>query len=117
MATDSISTRDHGSVPQLRVTSFGFGHAPAPAADIVLDLRPWFRDPHVSSRLRELTGRDPEVIANVLSTPGVGGFINQVFRAAGELVQLGLGTVNLAAGCVGGRHRPIDRTNDRHAGT
>jgi RNase adaptor protein for sRNA GlmZ degradation len=105
MATDSISIGDHGCGPQLRVTSFGFGHGAAPAADIVLDLRPWFRDPHVSPRLRELTGRDPEIIANVLSTPGVGGFINQVFHAAGELVQLGLGTVNLAAGCVGGRHR------------
>lgn len=105
MATYSISTRDHGSGPQLRVTSFGFGHGPAPDADIVLDLRPWFRDPHVSPRLRELTSRDPEVIATVLSTPGIGGFINQVFGAAGELVLLGLGTVNLAAGCVGGRHR------------
>jgi hypothetical protein len=29
MATDSISTRDHGCDPQLRITSFGFGHGSA----------------------------------------------------------------------------------------
>ncbi len=105
MASDSIITCGHVDGPQLRVISFGFGHGPAPAADLVLDLREWFRDPHVSPKLRELTGRDPEVIANVLSTPGVGSFIDRLFNAVAALVHLGLGTVVLAAGCTGGRHR------------
>lgn len=104
MATDSISTGEPID-PQLRVISFGFAHAPAPAADLVLDLREWFRDPHVSPRLRELTGRDPEVIANVLSTPGVGAFVDRIFSAVAALVHLELGTVSLAVGCAGGRHR------------
>lgn len=105
METDSTSTHDPLDDPQLRIVSFGFGHDPAPAADLVLDLREWFRDSHVSPELRELTGRDPKVIANVLSTPGVGEFIDRIFDAVAALVDLGLGTVTLAAGCTGGRHR------------
>jgi RNase adaptor protein for sRNA GlmZ degradation len=108
MATNSICTDTtdiHESGPQLRIVSFGFGHGPAPAADLVLDLREWFRDPHVAPELRQLTGRDPKVMANVLSTPGVARFVDRIFGAVAELVRLGLGTVTLAAGCAGGRHR------------
>ncbi len=105
METDSLITRDHADDPQLRVISFGFGFGPAPAADLVLDLRELFRDPHVSPALREMTGRDYPVIANVLSTPGAVAFIDRIFNAIGELVRLELGTVTVAAGCTGGRHR------------
>lgn len=105
MGIGSISTRDHVDGLQLRIVSFGFGHGPAPAADLVLDLREWFRDPHVSPELRALTGRDPRVIANVLSTRGAGDFIDRIFNAIATLVDLRLGTVVLATGCSGGRHR------------
>lgn len=107
MATDSITTRDRSGVRQLRVVSFGFGHEPAEPGDLTLDLRDWFRDPHVSPELRALTGRDFKVIGSVLSTPGVGAFIDRLFRIVAELVHLGLGTVTVVVGCVGGRHRSV----------
>lgn len=46
------------------VSSFGYGHAPAPDAHLTFDVRHLFRDPHVSPRLRQLTGRHPDVINN-----------------------------------------------------
>jgi RNase adaptor protein for sRNA GlmZ degradation len=107
MRTDAISTHDHVDGQQLRIVSFGFGHGPAPTADIVLDLRERFRDPHVSPQMRKLTGHDPKVIANVLSTRSVDDYIDRIFNAIATLVDLGLGTVVLAAGCTGGRHRSV----------
>ena len=55
----------------VEIVSFGFLHGPAPEADVVLDLRRAFRDPHVDPRLRELTGRDRLVRRAVLRTPGI----------------------------------------------
>jgi hypothetical protein len=107
MGTGSISTRRHVDGLQLRIVSFGFGHGPAPSADLVLDLRERFRDPHVSPHMRKLTGHDPKVIAKVLSTRGVGDYIDRIFTAITALVDLELGTVILAAGCTGGRHRGV----------
>lgn len=108
MATHATRTHDQAGDLQLRVVSVGFGHGPAPVgADLVIDLREWFRDPHVSPEMRELTGRDYAVIANVLSTPGMVAFIDRVFAAVGELVGLGLKTVTVVVGCVGGRHRSV----------
>ncbi|MBQ1167020.1 hypothetical protein KBZ21_54395, partial [Streptomyces sp. A73] len=54
----------------IEVISFGFGHAPAPRAELVVDLRSHFRDPHVHQTLRQLTGLDDEVRNKVIRTPG-----------------------------------------------
>jgi RNase adaptor protein for sRNA GlmZ degradation len=105
MTINSTGRSNDAAGTQVHIVSFGFGHGPAPAADLVLDLREWFRDPHVSPELRGLTGRDYPVIVNVLSTPGVVGFIESIFLAVTELVRLDLGAVTVSAGCVGGRHR------------
>lgn len=91
--------------PTLRIISFGYGHHPAPAAHVIADVRPWFRDPHLSPHLREKTGRDPEVILNVLSTTGVAQFIKHLFGTLGVLAERLEGPVTVAIGCVGGRHR------------
>ncbi|MBQ1167386.1 ATPase, partial [Streptomyces sp. A73] len=53
------------------VISFGFGHAPAPRAELVVDLRSHCRDPHVHQTLRQLTGLDDEVRNKVIRTPGI----------------------------------------------
>lgn len=97
------------SAVQLRVLSFGYGHGEGapPAADITLDVREWFRDPHVSPAMRALTGLDLEVYANVVATPGAVHFVAELHRAAAVLVGLGLGTVTVAFGCIGGRHRAV----------
>jgi UPF0042 nucleotide-binding protein len=89
----------------LRVTSFGSGRSPAPKADLTVDLAEWFRDPHVSPAMRSMTARDPEVVASVMETPGAHAFVERLFTAVEVLVDLGLGTVSVATGCVGGRHR------------
>jgi UPF0042 nucleotide-binding protein len=92
----------------IRITSFGHLHGPAPAgAHITLDLR-HFRDPHVDPSLRALTARDRRVIRAVKRTPG----IEQLLAATVAQAQAyargpGAGThpLHIAVGCAGGRHR------------
>jgi RNase adaptor protein for sRNA GlmZ degradation len=92
----------------LLVLSFGYGHdEDTPAADLVVDVRHRFRDPHIDPVLRQKTGLDPEVIAKVLGTEGVTGYIHKLHEAAVELLSTQSGTVTIAFGCVGGRHRSV----------
>ncbi|GAA0454079.1 hypothetical protein GCM10009544_16070 [Streptomyces stramineus] len=93
-------------VADVVVTSFGFGHGAPPDAQVVLDLRLHFRDPHVDPVLRELTVADRAVRRAVLRTPGIRPLLQATtaqvlaFRdgPSGEVV-------TVAVGCVGGRHR------------
>ncbi|WP_445330668.1 RapZ C-terminal domain-containing protein [Streptomyces sp. GSL17-111] len=95
--------------PALTITSFGYGHQDhghAPDAHLTLDLRPHFRDPHVNPALREMTGRDHEVITAVLGTPGIPELIAATVQAARAfLAGPSAGPLAIAVGCVGGRHR------------
>ncbi|MFZ4150493.1 RapZ C-terminal domain-containing protein [Streptomyces pseudogriseolus] len=88
------------------ITSFGYLHDAAPAADLTIDLRHHFRDPHVSPELRYMTANDEPVRAAVLATSG----IRQLVDAAAVAVTAfaagpSAGTVSVASGCAGGRHR------------
>jgi RNase adaptor protein for sRNA GlmZ degradation len=88
------------------ITSFGYLHDAAPAADLTIDLRHHFRDPHVSPELRYMTADDEPVRAAVLATPG----IRQLVDAAAAAVEAfaagpSAGVVTVASGCAGGRHR------------
>jgi RNase adaptor protein for sRNA GlmZ degradation len=90
----------------VEIVSFGFLHAAAPPADLVIDLRHHFRDPHVSPELRHMTADDAPVRDAVLGTPGV----RQLVQAAAAAVSAfaagpSSGVVTVAAGCQGGRHR------------
>lgn len=90
----------------VHVTSFGYGHGPAPDAHLTIDVREHFRDPHVDPALRQLTADDPRVTAAVLGTPGIIELIE--FLASTALAFLSgprPGPVTIAIGCVGGRHR------------
>ena len=92
--------------PPVTITSFGYLHAPAPDAHIVLDLRHHFRDPHVSPQLRYLTARDIPVRQAVLGTPGIAELIEAVVAAVrAYLAGPSAGPVTVAVGCAGGRHR------------
>lgn len=96
------------SAVQLRVVSFGYGHGePPPTADITIDVRDWFKDPHVSPELRQMTGLDDPVDEAVLDTPGVTEFGERLFATIEVLLQLRVRTVTVAVGCVGGRHRSV----------
>lgn len=90
--------------------SFGYGHGEPPTADITFDARAWFRDPHVSPRMRHMTGTDAEVIVSVLE--GSGG--NDAIRPMLDMAAMLMGhadnvhrSVIVAVGCVGGRHRSV----------
>ncbi|MGV9352315.1 RapZ C-terminal domain-containing protein [Streptomyces misionensis] len=92
----------------VEIVSFGFLHGDPPAADIVLDLRRAFRDPHVDPRLRQLTGRDRLVQRAVLRTAGV----RRLLRATTRQVQAyaagpSADRIVIGSGCAGGRHRSV----------
>ncbi|WP_405964815.1 ATPase [Streptomyces sp. NBC_00723] len=92
----------------VEIVSFGFLHGVAPEADVVLDLRRAFRDPHVDPRMRELTGRDKSVRRAVLGTRGVRQLLAATVRqvaayAAGPSAD----RVVIGSGCAGGRHRSV----------
>lgn len=94
-------------MPEIRITSFGYLHGDAPEAEVTLDLRRHFRDPHVSPELRHMTAEDEAVQIAVRRTPGIGDVIRAaVALAAGYLSgPAGVDTVSIAVGCAGGRHR------------
>ena len=92
----------------VEIVSFGFLHAPAPEADVVLDLRRAFRDPHVDPRMRQLTGRDRLVRRNVLRTSGVRRLLRATVR---QVAAYSHGPqadrIVIGSGCAGGRHRSV----------
>lgn len=92
----------------VEIVSFGFLHADAPEADVVLDLRRAFRDPHVDPRMRQMTGRDRPVRRTVLRTSGV----RRLLRATVRQVQAydrgpSVDRIVIGSGCAGGRHRSV----------
>jgi UPF0042 nucleotide-binding protein len=88
------------------ITSFGYLHADPPPADITLDLRTHFRDPHVNPDLRYLTGRDAAVRNAVLNTPGIRALVEAVVALV-RAYETGptAADITIAVGCAGGRHR------------
>jgi RNase adaptor protein for sRNA GlmZ degradation len=92
----------------VEIISFGYLHAPAPEADVVLDLRRAFRDPHVNPAMRQMTGRDKLVRRTVLRTRGV----RRLLRATTRQVQAyaagpSADRIVIGSGCAGGRHRSV----------
>lgn len=90
----------------VEIFSFGYLHGEPPAAHITLDLRHHFRDPHVSPELRHMNAHDRPVLVAVLQTPGIKNLMMAVQASVGAFL-LGPtnGTVTVAVGCTGGRHR------------
>lgn len=91
----------------IEITSFGYLHGEPPKADLVLDARHLIRDPHVDPALRELTGRDTEVIQAVMSTPGAEALADFICQAAIAADEGEDSWTRLAIGCQGGRHRSV----------
>lgn len=86
------------------ITSFGYGHAPAPVADITFDVRRNLRNPHHDPAMRYLTGLDHAVREHVNDTPGVWHLVRNLAAVVTDL-HADVDTVHVAIGCVGGRHR------------
>jgi UPF0042 nucleotide-binding protein len=96
---------------QVAITSFGYGHAPAPQADITIDARRHLRNPHADPAMRELTGLDSAVRQHVLTTPGARRLIATTAAMTQGLLDDTADArqrlVTIATGCVGGRHRSV----------
>jgi UPF0042 nucleotide-binding protein len=90
----------------IKVLSFGYLHGEIPQADITIDMRLHYRDPHVSPELRELTAEDGAVRDAVLGTSGVIPLIVSLTDMV-QAYMLGPSaeTITVAIGCAGGRHR------------
>ncbi|MGR3935205.1 RapZ C-terminal domain-containing protein [Streptomyces sp. BRA346] len=92
----------------IRITSFGHLHGPAPTdAHITLDL-PHFRDPQVDPSLRTLTARDRRVIRAVRRTPGIRQLLAATVAQAQSYARgpsAAQHSLHIAVGSAGGRHR------------
>lgn len=90
----------------LDLVSFGYLHGDPPEAELVIDMRHHFRDPHVSPELRELTAADVPVMRAVLETDGVRELAAAILAAiAAYRSGPSGGVIRVAVGCAGGRHR------------
>lgn len=90
------------------VQSFGYGHDQAPQADVTIDARRLFRNPHHDPAMRDLTGLDRTVSEHVMTTPGVRPAVRRTAELALDLAWIaGDKRVTVAVGCVGGRHRSV----------
>ncbi|MFB7904851.1 ATPase [Kitasatospora sp. NPDC056076] len=94
------------ALTSIDVISFGYGHSAPPVADVTLDLRLHFKDPHVDPALRDLTAADMSVRRAVLTTPGIRELIAATALVA-DAYEAGPieAPLTIAVGCVGGRHR------------
>jgi UPF0042 nucleotide-binding protein len=90
----------------VEIVSFGYLHDEPPAAHLTIDLRHHFRDPHVSPELRYMTADDEPVRTAVLNTPGIKDLVEATAAAVAAFASgPSAGTVTVADGCAGGRHR------------
>ena len=90
----------------LHLVSFGYLHGDPPEAELVVDMRRHFRDPHVSPELRELTAADTRVMRAVLETDGVRELAAAILAASAAYRSGPSGdAIRVAVGCAGGRHR------------
>ncbi|SEC35492.1 RNase adapter RapZ [Streptomyces sp. KS_5] len=90
----------------VEIVSFGYLHDAPPAAHLTIDLRHHFRDPHVSPELRYMTADDEPVRTAVLNTPGLTDLVEATAMAVAAFASgPSAGTVTVADGCAGGRHR------------
>jgi UPF0042 nucleotide-binding protein len=95
---------------RVNVLSFGYKYGIPVDADLLLDCR-FIPNPHWVPTLRPLTGLSEEVSEHVLSSPGVGAFVDSyvslIQQMAEGYLREGKTYVTLAVGCTGGKHRSV----------
>ena len=91
------------------VESFGHLHGVPGDYDLLIDLRDFLRDPHISSRMRASTGRDLATRVHVLATPGAATLVDYLVGTALVLLDSGgrARPVRVGLACAGGRHRSV----------
>lgn len=89
---------------RIEITSFGRLHGEfTEQAELIVDLRGLFLDPHLDPAMRDLTGLDSAVYDNVMKQPGAWPFVRGLADTAYARAEIE--PVHFAIGCSGGRHR------------
>jgi UPF0042 nucleotide-binding protein len=90
--------------------TYGFKHGAPRDADLLFDVR-FLPNPHYEAELRELTGRDPEVVSYVERSEGLEEFFERLVPLLDYLlpayVREGKAHLTIGIGCTGGRHRSV----------
>jgi UPF0042 nucleotide-binding protein len=94
----------------LLFVSFSYKHGVPVDADLVFDVR-CVPNPHYDSRLRPLTGLDPEVAGFLEKEPQVGALLADIERFVAIWLPAYAhdhrSTLTVAIGCTGGQHRSV----------
>lgn len=94
----------------LQFLSFGYKHGVPPESDFVFDVR-CLPNPHWEASLRDLSGRDQEVIAFLDRASQVQQMVDQIAAYLGAWIpafeQENRLYLTVALGCTGGRHRSV----------
>ncbi len=98
----------------LNLISFGFRHGVPTEADIVMDVR-FLSNPYFVESLKELNGRDADVVDFVMSGPETKEFLVRLKDFLSYLIPLyrkeGKSYLTIAIGCTGGKHRSVAITD------
>ena len=99
-----------GGAMAVTVMSFSYKRGVPRAAETVFDVR-FLRNPYWDTRLRPLSGLDPEVRAHVAGDARFHDFLDRVLAVLGLTLpahaEEGRTNVTVAFGCTGGRHRSV----------
>ncbi|MZR29732.1 RNase adapter RapZ [Sneathiella litorea] len=99
------------------VMSFSYVNGIPREADLMFDVR-FLQNPFYDSRLRPMTGQDPDVAAFIAGDPAFNDFMAQVEKLLLLLlpryVEEGKSYLTIAFGCTGGRHRSVCVTEKIH---
>jgi UPF0042 nucleotide-binding protein len=94
----------------IAVISFSYRQGLPREADLVLDAR-FLRNPHYEAALRDLTGRDAEVVRFIEADSGFApffaGLTGLLLPLLPRFEQEGKSYLTLAVGCTGGKHRSV----------
>ena len=94
----------------VNVLAFGFRFGTPRSAELLFDVR-FLPNPYFEERLRDRTGRDPEVADHVLKNPRGAALVERLLDLLGFLLPLydeeGKAYLTVGIGCTGGRHRSI----------
>ena len=103
---------DRSEPARLTVTmvTFGFKYGLPRDADWVFDVR-FLPNPYFVPGMRELSGRDPEILEFVWAVPEARSFVDRVCDILRPILPLyareGRTHLTVAVGCTGGRHRSV----------
>jgi UPF0042 nucleotide-binding protein len=106
-----MGDKEKGSLLQITVVSFGYKYGlPNESIDIVMDVR-FLPNPYYIEELKDLDGKDQEVIDFVFSYEETKKFLRMFEKLLDFLIPNyiveGKSYLGIGIGCTGGRHRSV----------